>query len=67
MPIDQVVKEATHLPDEYVAMVVSYIQFLQFQVNTGSKKERKLGILSDRFEFISDDFDAPLEEFREYM
>ena len=67
MSIDQVVKEATHLPDEYVAMVVSYIQFLQFQVNAESKKERKLGVLSDRFEFISDDFDAPLEEFREYM
>ena len=29
MPIDKVVKDATNLPDEYVAMVVSYIQFLQ--------------------------------------
>ena len=63
MPIEQVVKEATHLPDEYVAMVVSYIQFLQFQVNNGNSKERKLGVLSDRFEFIADDFDAPLKEF----
>ncbi len=67
MPIDQVVKEATHLPDEYVAMVVSYIRFLQFQVSKSNSKERKLGILSDRFEYISDDFDAPLKEFQEYM
>ena len=28
---------------------------------------RQLGVLSDRFEFISDDFDAPVPEFREYM
>lgn len=67
MPIDQIVKEATHLPDEYVAMAVSYIQFLQAQANAENKKERKLGILSDRFEFMADDFNAPLNEFREYM
>ena len=40
MPIDQIVKEATHLPDEYVAMAVSYIQFLQSKANSFAKRER---------------------------
>ena len=67
MPIDKVVKDATNLPDEYVAMVVSYIQFLQFQVNKKTPQTRTLGLLSNRFEFISDDFNEPLEDFREYL
>ena len=52
----KVVKEATNLPDEYVAMVVSYIQFLQFQVNKKAPHPRTLGLLSNRFEFIAEDF-----------
>ena len=67
MPIDKVVKEATNLPDEYVAMVVSYIQFLQFQVNKKAPHPRTLGLLSNRFEFIAEDFNEPLEDFREYL
>ena len=31
------------------------------------KKKRQLGIMSERFISISDDFDEPLEDFREYM
>ena len=30
-------------------------------------KERRLGSLADRFEFIADDFNDPIDEFREYM
>ena len=67
MPIDKMVKEVTNLPDEYVAMVVSYIQVLQCKAADKPVKKRKLGILSDRFEYISEDFDEPLEEFKEYM
>ena len=43
MPIDKVVKEATNLPDEYVAMVVSYIQFLQYKVKDEAAGKRMLG------------------------
>ena len=31
------------------------------------QKKRQLGIMSERFISISDDFDEPLEDFREYM
>lgn len=67
MPIDKVVKEATNLPDEYVAMVVSYIQFLQYKVKDEAAGKRMLGPLSDRFEYMADDFNEPLEDFKEYM
>ena len=38
MPIETLIKEATDLPDEYINMAVTYIQFLQFQYE---KKKRK--------------------------
>ena len=72
MPIDQMVKEATGLPDKYVEMAVSYIHFLQFQFRTESAQKpeaynRKLGILSDKFHSIADDFDDTPDCFEEYV
>ena len=51
-------------------------QYVLFLINTPSVEvtihedhhpKRKLGILSDRFKAISDDFNDPLPEFGEYM
>ncbi len=51
-------------------------QYVLFLVNTPSievtireekNQKRKLGMLSDRFKGISDDFNDPLPEFGEYM
>ena len=67
MPIEQYLKQVTELPDNYVEMVVSYIRFLQQEANGVKQKKRKIGVLSDRFEFISPDFNVPLESFREYQ
>ena len=72
MPIDVMVKEATGLPDKYVDMVVSYIHFLQYQLKTEedtvhSTGKRKLGILSDRFHSIADDFDETPDCFEDYV
>ena len=33
----------------------------------GAKKKRKLGFGKGTFTYIAPDFDAPLEDFREYM
>ena len=71
MPIEAVVKQATGLPDKYVDMAVSYIQYLQAQfdeetkLNTG--KKRSIGAFADKFQFIADDFDDIPEEFKEYV
>ena len=49
----------------------NFLQFLLSQqgeaLPTEVKPKRKLGILADRFISISDDFDEPLEDFKEYM
>jgi len=78
MPIELVVKNATGLPDKYVDMVVSYIHYLQAQyqqeqitspipvAGNGKPIRRKAGKYKGKI-FISDDFDAPLDDFREYM
>lgn len=72
MPIEVMVKEATGLPDKYVDMVVSYIHFLQYQVNENNKDTplkpmRKMGIMADRFHFIADDFDETPDCFEDYV
>ena len=70
MPIEALVKEATGLPDKYVDMVVSYIHFLQYQNSQEHKTEKKkrvLGILSDKFHGIADDFDETPDIFKEYV
>ena len=74
MPYDGAMKTAfTKLSPEQQTAVYQYVLFL---INTPSvevtiRKEpntkRKLGLLSDRFRGISEDFNEPLQEFEEYM
>lgn len=68
MPIDILTKEASVLPDEYVDMAISYVRFLQTQYFQEKKghKGRALGILSDKFHSIAEDFDETPECFEEY-
>jgi len=69
MSADILTKEAYGLPDEYVDMAVSYIRFLQFQYRQHAKEQKKrpLGILSDKFHFISEDFDETPDCFEGYI
>ena len=47
--------------------------FLQFLLSQQEKEarskpgKRRLGVLADRFIAMADDFDEPLEDFKEYM
>ena len=71
MPLDVMVKETTGLPDKYVEMAVSYIRFLQAQAEANRTSEkstkRELGILSDQFISIADDFDETPACFEAYI
>ena len=58
------------------AQQTAVYQYVLFLINTPSVEvrlheeyhpKRKLGMLSDRFRGISDDFNDPLPEFGEYM
>ena len=79
MPIEVLVRNATGLPEKYVDMAVSYIHFLQSQYqleqknaaspqNAGNGKPilRQPGHFAGQIT-LSDDFDAPLDDFKEYM
>ena len=69
MRIDILTKEAAGLPDEYVNMAISYVRFLQTQYHQNKPEEvnRPLGILSDRFHSIADDFDETPVCFEDYI
>lgn len=76
MPIELLVKNATGLPDKYVEMVVNYIHDLQAKYQQEANEKAKTingkpilrvpgeykGLIS-----MSEDFDAPLDDFKEYM
>ena len=78
MPIEMLVKNATGLPDKYVEMAVSYIHFLQTQyqqeqalhpmplARNGKPILRQPGLFQGLFT-MRDDFDEPLDDFKEYM
>jgi hypothetical protein len=59
------------LPDNMKQEVYDFIEFLKFKKSniestTLSSKRNGFGCLKDKIT-ISDDFDAPLEEFKEYV
>ena len=60
-------KEISSLPADLKKQVIEFIEFLKSKVKTEPKiKSRKFGSAKDFFK-MSPDFDAPLEDFKEYM
>ena len=78
MPIELLVKNATGLLDKYVDMAVNYIHFLQTQyqqeqatkpvplARNGKPILRQPGLFQGLIT-MHDDFDEPLDDFKEYM
>ncbi len=58
------------IPEEYFAEVANFLDLLQYKIRAETKSEpkpkRQFGILKGKI-WMSDDFDAPLEDFKEYM
>lgn len=56
------------LPEQLKQEVLHYIEFLQAKYNAQNRKpkKRKAGSAKGKFE-LAPDFDAPLEDFKEYM
>lgn len=67
----QLYKEIESLPEELKKQVSDFVERLKKKTKFASKKEkineRKAGIAKGFFIKMSDDFDEPLEEFKEYM
>lgn len=63
-------KKLNHLPDAMKAEVADFIEFLEQKAKKGKKKANnpvpKFGSAKGMF-VMHDDFDEPLEDFKEYM
>jgi len=70
----QLYKDIESLPEDLKKQVLDFVAFLKQKAKTKSKqtkpekpKERKAGIAKGYFTKMTDDFDEPLEDFKEYM
>ena len=70
----QLYKDIESLPEDLKKQVLDFVAFLKQKAKTAAKqpkpekrKERKAGIAKGYFSKMADDFDEPLEDFKEYM
>ncbi len=55
------------LPKDLKKEVLDFVEFLKIKTKSAKKlKERKFGYAKDFFK-MKDDFDEPIEDFKEYM
>ncbi len=72
MVTKEIIRKLNGLPVEYSKAVESYIDFLLSQFSskqneeTKTKGQRKPGLLKGKL-WIAPDFDAPLNDMKEYM
>ena len=74
MVLAEILKKEYYLSDEQVAKVISFAEFLEAQNKPkpigyredGTPYYRKAGIYKGKG-WLSDDFDEPLDDFKEYM
>ncbi len=65
-----ILSQIQQLPEQLKQEVLHYVEFLQkkynAQNNSGKRKQRKAGSAKGKYK-LAPDFDAPLEDFKEYM
>lgn len=70
MTVEQHIQEYSSLPQNLKEEVDSFIQTLKSRLekisNAKEKNERPLGLLEGKV-FMREDFDEPLEDFKDYM
>ena len=78
MPLDLLIQETRGMSEEAIMEIVRFTRFMKLETmivpfgEDGKKADngkpilRQAGLLKGQIR-LSDDFDAPLEDFREYM
>lgn len=63
-----ILSQIQQLPEQLKQEVLHYVEFLQTKYKAKSRKpkNRKAGSANGKYE-LAPDFDAPLEDFKEYM
>ncbi len=61
-------KKLALVPNEYLNEISRYIDFILYRINEKSSKnfKRSPGVMKKKV-YMSDDFDAPLDDFKEYL
>lgn len=70
MALDLIVQEAEGMTDEALMEVLHYMQFIKITMKPSAepgKKKRRIGGIYHGQIRIAPDFDAPLDDFAEYM
>ena len=63
-------KQLEHLPAAQKQVLLDFADYLvrkYASIAPRKKKNRKAGTLKGNLVYMADDFDAPLEDFKEYM
>ncbi|MGB0430850.1 MAG: DUF2281 domain-containing protein [Bacteroidia bacterium] len=63
---EAILEKINSLPLDLQKEVEDFIDFLKTRVDQKRPEKRKLGLLKGKIR-MSDDFDEPLEEFKDYM
>ncbi len=74
MALDMIIQEAEGMSDEALMEVVRFMRFIKIEtcnipasdIDISKKKIRSAGIYRGQG-WMSDDFDEPLDDFKEYM
>ncbi|MBL7777641.1 MAG: DUF2281 domain-containing protein [Chitinophagales bacterium] len=70
MKTDLIIKKIEKLPEAMLASISDYIDFLlekaKQDASASSSQNRKLGIGKGLIKWIAPDFDAPLQDMKEY-
>lgn len=63
------ISQMATVPEEKMPELLDFINFLKVSSSPAvtTKPKRKAGIAKDPNFYMADDFDAPLEEFKEYV
>lgn len=73
MPYETLIKNIKLLPSESYPELSEYIDFLSYKFSSSKvssesrKSKRKIGGFKGSLKYMADDFDAPLDDFKEYM
>ena len=58
------------IPEEYLGEVATFLDFLSYKIKNSQIQRKSIkrtpGIMTGDI-YMSDDFDAPLDDFKEYM
>ncbi|MCU0444877.1 MAG: DUF2281 domain-containing protein [Microscillaceae bacterium] len=64
---EQIQKELAQLPQNLKIEVLDFVLFLQSKQPKKAKKPRQAGTMPNLVKYMADDFDAPLDDLKEYM